>query len=93
MIAAFVAWRNGTPAPAPAAPAATPVEQAPGEAALAAKEALKTDPKYSKYAKMCAVGVPLGAVRDKMVTEGLSEEDVAVFMKAFTSSGTLEGML
>ena len=46
------------------------------------KEALKQDPKFSKYFKMLSVGVPAGSIYGKMAADGLSEADVNTFKAA-----------
>ncbi len=68
------------------------MELAPGQVAQMSKDAIKADPKFSKYARMVSVGVPLGAVRGKMTSDGLTDADVALFMTAYTTTGTLQGV-
>jgi hypothetical protein len=90
VITEFIAARTGgsvAPSPAP-----TPADDAaPGLLAQQVKDAIKSDPKFAKYSRMCSVGVPLGAVRAKMAEEGLSEADITLFMSAFASTATVEG--
>jgi hypothetical protein len=38
-----------------------------------------SDPKFAQYAKMKKMGLPEGAVRNKMTANGVSEADIAVF--------------
>jgi hypothetical protein len=66
-------------------------ELAPGEVAQMTKDAIKSDPKFAKYARMVSVGVPLGAVRGKMTSDDLTEADIAMFMTAYAPTGTLQG--
>lgn len=87
-------FQNSAPPPAKAegkeadaAPAKKPEPPAPKKPEpLAAaplptvdKETMKADPKFSKYFKMIAVGVPKGNVYAKMATEGLAPADVDMF--------------
>ena len=55
------------------------------------KDAIKNDPKFAKYARMVSVGVPLGAVRGKMMSDEMADADIATFMGAYTSTGTMQG--
>ncbi|GAA6221108.1 WASH complex subunit CCDC53 [Lates japonicus] len=59
------------PEPAQAAPEAAPTQKA--EAAAAAENVMTVakDPRYARYLKMVQVGVPVMAIRNKMVLEGL----------------------
>jgi hypothetical protein len=66
---------------------------APGQVAQLSKDAIKNDPKFVKYSRMASVGVPLDAIRNKMAQDGLSQEDVAVFLGAYTSTTTMQGEL
>lgn len=43
------------------------------------KKNLQKDPKFSKYAKMKKMGIPDGAVRQKMLQEGVSGSDIDQF--------------
>jgi hypothetical protein len=63
----------GDAAPAPVtAPAAVKVD----------KEELKKDPKFAKYFRMLAVGVPAPSVYGKMASDGLEPDDVRIFKMA-----------
>jgi hypothetical protein len=42
-------------------------------------EEIRADPKFAKYVKMQHMHLPEGAIRQKMATEGLPEEDIAAF--------------
>ncbi|EDO49906.1 predicted protein [Nematostella vectensis] len=60
-----------TPPPAtPAAPTSAPSEPEP-EREAAPTMTVSQDPRYAKYFQMVKVGVPPGALRGKMVAEGL----------------------
>jgi hypothetical protein len=48
-------------------------------------ESVRSQPKYAKYRMMLKTGLPDGAVRQKMVTSGMSEDDIAAF---FGESGS-----
>lgn len=80
----------GAPPPAPAKPA--PAAAAAPPPPVRSKEDIKNDPKYKKYAKMCAVGVPLGAVKAKMGTDGLTDADMSEFLAAYATPATMAAL-
>ncbi|XP_039998377.1 WASH complex subunit 3 [Xiphias gladius] len=57
------------PEPAPTAPEAAPTPKA--EAAAENVMTVAKDPRYARYLKMVQVGVPVMAIKNKMVLEGL----------------------
>ncbi|XP_061570712.1 WASH complex subunit 3 [Cololabis saira] len=68
---------DGPPAgaPPPSEPAQSLPEAAPAQKAEVAVENVMTvakDPRYARYLKMVHVGVPVVAIRNKMVLEGLN---------------------
>jgi len=67
---------NGDPSAKAASPADKP------QLLVVDKEALKQDPKFSKYFKMLSVGVPASSVYGKMISDGLSADDVNTFKAA-----------
>ncbi|XP_040886393.1 WASH complex subunit 3 [Toxotes jaculatrix] len=61
------------PEPAQTAPEAAATQKAEAAAAAAAENVMTVakDPRYARYLKMVQVGVPVMAIRNKMVMEGL----------------------
>jgi hypothetical protein len=68
---------GGSPSPAPS-PAEPSPESAPeGEAApeeAPAAPSIRDDPAYARYFKLKSIGVPLAALRPKMIAEGLDPD-------------------
>jgi hypothetical protein len=66
------------PPPGSAPPAPTgegpPPEEAPAEEAPSAASSLKDDPAYARYFKLKSIGVPIAALRPKMIDEGLDPD-------------------
>lgn len=60
-----------------------PAQEKPKSTGLVVdKEALKQDPKFTKYFKMLSVGVPAGNVYSKMANDGIAEADINMFKAA-----------
>lgn len=53
------------------------------------RTSLTSDPKFAKYVKMKSFGVPLEAVSEKMKIDGVTEDEVQSFIKAFGTPTTI----
>ncbi|RYE95730.1 MAG: hypothetical protein EOO41_05335, partial [Methanobacteriota archaeon] len=57
-----------------------------------AQEMVQADVRFKKYADMKKMGIPLPAVKGKMVMDGMSEHDVAVFLTSAAPASMLAAM-
>merc|ERR1711998_771177 len=69
-------------------PSAKPAALSAAAAAGPGAGASTTDPKFATYARMQKMGLPEGAIRQKMTQNGLSDADMASFFQAPAVMGT-----
>jgi hypothetical protein len=57
-----------------------------------AMDMVQSDPKFAKYTNMRKLGIPLGAIKEKMGMDNVDKEDMQTFLTANVNASSLEAM-